>query len=370
MATATSPSKIEVYRAAKRYVAAGISLIPIRADGSKMPAFELLPKVWCASTSTFRRPWGGYRERQPTTKEVRRWFRDSDPVTDYGMAVLAGKVSGNLETIDLDNWDAVEPWMDLVRQRRRGLLQRLVRVKTPRPGMHAYYRCPTIGGNQKLARIPDPEHDGEKPKAIIEIKGEGGYCLAPPSPETCHKSCRCYTFIGRKDLTMVPTITVEEREILIECARSLSTWVEPERATYRPTPRNVQAQPGLPGTDFNLRAEWADILQPHGWRWAGRSSYGGDQWTRPGKSSGISAVTDFEGSDLMFVFTDNAPPFDGWTGYTKFHAYALLETYGDFHLAAAELACKGFGSKQRSRSAPSRSFDRYAGYRTRSRRSK
>src|SRR5262245_60505954 len=89
-----SPKKGDVYRAAKKYVRSGLSLIPIRADGTKMPAFELLPKVWNQSEQRYHRPWGGYRHRRPTREEVRAWFRDS--YGPYGMAVLGGAVSGGL----------------------------------------------------------------------------------------------------------------------------------------------------------------------------------------------------------------------------------------------------------------------------------
>ena len=81
-----------------------------------------------------------------------------------------------------------------------------VRVVTPRPGLHVYYRCRTFGGSQKLARVPDPEKGGRKPKAVIELKGEAGYCLATPSPPECHKTGRRYVYEGGT-LADVPVIT-------------------------------------------------------------------------------------------------------------------------------------------------------------------
>src|SRR5580698_5383911 len=115
-----SPTPEQGYRAAKAYVRNGLSLIPIRADTTKMPAIELLPRVWCEQACKFRRPWGGYRERPPTQEELTDWFVDSGG--EYGMAILAGKVSGNLEIIDLDNWDVVQPWTNSVDRTAPGLL--------------------------------------------------------------------------------------------------------------------------------------------------------------------------------------------------------------------------------------------------------
>jgi len=63
------------------------------------------------------------------------------------MAAIAGAVSGNLEILDLDRWDVVEPWRQAVEAQIPGLYDSLVHVITPRPGMHVYYRCEVIGSN-------------------------------------------------------------------------------------------------------------------------------------------------------------------------------------------------------------------------------
>jgi putative DNA primase/helicase len=334
----------EVHRAAKRYVLSGLSVVPITADGQKMPAWTLMPHVWDDEAGKHRRPWGHLKERQPTRAELRRWFKGLADGEEYGMAVIGGEVSGGLEIIDCDNWDVAQKWCALVEQRAPGLLARLVRVKTPRPGLHAYYRCSEFGGNQKLARVPDPEKDGQKAKTAIELKGEGGYCLAPPSPAACHKTGRCYQFIGGRDLTQIPTITPEEREVLLQCARQLNEWVEPERE--RPPARSRPSSGGRlrPGDDFNERADWAEILEPHKWKWVCRRA-GCDHWRRPGKLEGTSATTDYAGSDLLYVFSSNADPFEENTAYTKFHAYALLDHDGDHHAAARALAKQGYGDQ-------------------------
>jgi putative DNA primase/helicase len=289
------------------------------------------------------------------------------------MAILTGAISGNLEIIDVDNFDVFEPWLRKVKERAPGLLTRLVWVTTPRPGVHLYYRCATIGGSEKLARVPErDEKTGKvKPKTIIETKGEGGYCLAPPSPAACHPRDKCYVFVGGKDLTMVPQITPEERAILLDAARSLNTWQPP----VRPVPKRVRptrpgaAVDGRPGDDFNARADWADILTPHGWHCVGADADGCEHWCRPGKSDGSSATVNHQGHDLLYIFSVNADPFEENTGYTKFHAYALLEHDGDFIAAAKALAAKGYGSPRfsagrRSRKQTDQRFSRYAHYST------
>lgn len=250
-------------------------------------------------------------------------------------------------------------------------MKRLVKVQTPRPGMHVYYRCEEIGGNQKLARVPDPEHDNQKPKTTIEVKGEGGYCLAPPSPAACHKSGPCYSFFGDKDFTMIPTITPEERQILLDSARALNLWQDLNRQPYAATPPRSYSTKGLdrPGDNFNRRADWGDILRPHGWSYAGKGGDGSDQWCRPGKDMGTSASTNFAGSDLLYVFSSNADPFDEGTAYTKFSAYALLEHDGDYEAAALALARQGYGSARKTpKKGRKNPYERYSTYTVRSRR--
>jgi hypothetical protein len=114
------------------------------------------------------------------------------------------------------------------------------------------------------------------------------------------------------------------------------------------------------------RGDWAQILEPHGWQWVRLGSDGSDQWRRPNKKEGISATTNFAGSDLLYVFSSNASPFEVDTAYTKFHAYTLLNHEEDYTAAAKALARLGFGRCQRSnRQDP---FERYASYVSRSQR--
>lgn len=374
-----APSREQIYRAAYSYVASGLSLIPIRTDGTKMPAVGQLQLSWCEERRDWVRGWKLYLERLPMLFELDRWFIDRLFPDEHGIAILGGRVSGNLEIIDLDNWGAVKPWERLVKKQAPGLLKKLVRVRTPRPGMHCYYRCAVIAGNDKLAQVPEKdETTGKmKPKTIIETRGEGGYCLAPPSPAACHPRGKCYVFLDGRDLTMVPTISSEEREILLAAARSLNRWTEPERPVRYDVPRNQaglaggRSANGRPGDDFNARASWPDILLPHGWHRVGTNGDSSESWCRPGKSGGTSATINHGGSDLLYIFSTNGHPFEDRKGYTKFHAYALLNHGGDFSAAAQALAHQGYGTSQGSYRRPRKAkydprFTKYADYQVRS----
>jgi putative DNA primase/helicase len=375
VASADDPTRREMLRAAGAYVASEVSVIPIQPGGEKRPAWELLPRIGSEHDDREHSSWKPYQDRLPTVAELNDWFRGAHDI-DPGMAAIAGAVSGNLEILDLDSFDVVEPWRQAVEAQIPGLVDRLVRVITPRPGMHVYYRCKTIGGSEKLARVPelDPKTAKLKPKVIAETKGEGGYCLCPPSPADCHARNVCYRFEGDKDLTMIPTIRAKERDVLLNAARELNTWKEPVRGSKKRLHhgRRRGLIGGRPGDAFNAIATWEKILTPHGWFFERQNEDGSEHWRRPGKNFGTSATVNYQGSDLLYVFSSNADPFDELTGYTKFSAYALLEHGGDYPAAASELARLGYGSGHSSmygrRTRRSTSTDApYAGIKLRSR---
>jgi P4 family phage/plasmid primase-like protien len=157
------------------------------------------------------------------------------------------------------------------------------------------------------------------------------------------------------------TISNEEFEAMCDIARSLNEY-HPATKPVRPL-RAAGTEPGgaggdgRPGDDFNCRGEWADILEPHGWRSVRRSGYV-TYWTRPGKDprDGHSATTGYcEGDqlgDLLYVFTSNADPLEMETPYSKFAAHALHNHGGDFAAAARDLRKKGFGGAGGRRTGP------------------
>lgn len=355
-----------LYRAAKTCIGAGLSVIPVRADGSKSPAGDRLPHG----------SWKQFQDRRPTLAELREWFRSEDAVDpSVGIAVIAGKISGGLEVLDIDSGKYVGPWKSFVEKAAPGLLDRLVLVRTPRPGLHVYFRSAECAGNQKLARVPvkDKSTGKRTSKVIAETRGEGGYVLAPPSPASCHPTGRIYRLADDKDLAQIPTITADERAVLLDAARALNRWQDPrERREFEQrVQRSGSAATGSrPGDVFNARGDWCEILEPHGWKrlFVGRD--GTEYWRRPGKPvGGSSATVNHGGFDLLYVFSANADPFEANRAYTKFHALALLEFDGEFKSAATALAARGFGQRRsrfRNRRKKTRrtAFDRYSEYST------
>jgi Bifunctional DNA primase/polymerase, N-terminal len=199
---------LEVFDAAFDYVMGGLSVIPIRADGSKAPAL---------------RTWTRFQERQPAEAELEDWFDSSNT----GIAIICGAVSRNLEVMHFDQ-DAdllFSQWSALVEAARPDLLARLPVVVTPSGGRHVYYRCPNIEGDLKHDhRAANRSKDKKaymQAKPLIETLGAGNYVIAPPSPSSCHPFNRTYR-VRRGRLNAIPTISERDRESLIASARLLT----------------------------------------------------------------------------------------------------------------------------------------------------
>jgi len=315
---------------ARRLVGAGLSVIPILPNGSKSPAVR----------------WKLYQVSLPTDAELVQWFHERT----RGLAAIGGAISGWLEILDFDAPDLFEPWCITVEELCPGLIQRLPLSETPSNGRHIFYRCREIEANLKLAQRRGL--DG-KPETLIETRGEGGYAIVPPSPPACHPLQKPYVLL-HGDLTAIPTITPDERTILLQAAQSFNEYVDVTRIVSGGiSPSPSPAQGTRPGDIFNTHARWLDILAPHGWTHLGQR---GEitLWKRPGKRTpGCSATTNYAGSDLLYVFSSNAWPFEPETAYSKFAAYALLEHGGDFHAAARRLAAPRFRTRRRPEPCPS-----------------
>jgi len=322
--------------AALDYIRSGFSVVPTGAD--KIPIVS---------------SWKKRQLKIPAESTVIKEFSRNGA----RVAVVAGKVSGNLECIDFDlKGKRFEQCCELVDKDAPGLIEKLVIQQTPSTGYHVMYRCPEaqITGNGKLAfekiKVSGPgEHelDGKSYTAVaegneyfirvcsIETRGEGGYFLAAPSPGYVMK---------QHSLSQVPEITPAERDILVEAAKALNQWVpEPiEPRSSRP------AKPGelSPGDDYNRRGDIQSLLMENGWQPTGRKAADGEHWRRPGKNKGQSATL-FNNSNL-YVFSTNAAPFESETNYSPFGIYACLKHNGDFNAAAKELSRQGYGIKAES----------------------
>ncbi len=198
MTSQPEPTAFQV--AARRFLELGCSLIPIRLM-SKNP-----------DLSRERQ----YQKRRPTEGEVRDWFAIA-----RNIAVLCGEISGGLLVQDFDSKNAageLVPGLSLACFRycyaqREDLLKETPVVETG-TGIHVWLRKKG-GGKTKNTTLR------YKPGALrwlpVDIKGEGGYVVAPPS---VHPSGKSYRFLGE----FATIREVDEAEVLEFLRRRSEEW--------------------------------------------------------------------------------------------------------------------------------------------------
>jgi putative DNA primase/helicase len=106
---------MDILEVAKWYVSQGLSVIPVKADGSKSPLIT---------------GWRKYTNTQPTPEELTAWFGGGNPV---GIGIVPGPASGNLVVLDFENHgeSAYFEWIQRLPEELRTLAQSLPTVATP-----------------------------------------------------------------------------------------------------------------------------------------------------------------------------------------------------------------------------------------------
>lgn len=316
------------------YVGYGLSVLPIKTDGTKAPAAL---------------EWKEFQSRRPTAQEISSFFS-----RDVGIGILGGKVSGNLEIIDFDvtedGYLAFDDWFRVLSDHSQRVVRTMPKVRTAGGGIHLYYRSSLVEGNKKLAqtykRADGDEHAKPKIKTIIETRGEGGYVVAPGSPPKTHETLNTYDLISGS-LEEIPYIADDIRTELFSAAYSFDQ-VPPEsieRSGDWVNGRSIDRKGRRPGDDYESRISWRELLESVGWRfWRQRGE--AEHWTRPGKDRGTSAtIRIYDGQEILYNFSPNSWPLQERKGYTKFSVYALYNHNGDWAAAAKALADQGYGEQ-------------------------
>ncbi len=138
-----------IWEAARRFLAAGFSVIPCKYKKPQLKA------------------WQEYSVKRPTLREINQWFEE--PEVGQSMGLVLGQVSHNVVVVDLDGWDCVR----LFQAQFPHLLSTYTVLTGSLGGLHLYYRPESLPENMNV-RVQGA--------GGIEIRGNGQYVIAPPSP--------------------------------------------------------------------------------------------------------------------------------------------------------------------------------------------
>lgn len=301
----------------------GLSVVPPMEDGTKRPLTA----------------WKQFQDRVPDRETLTKWYG-----TSTGIGVVCGPVSRNLEVLDFDDHDSFILFRDTAES--AGLSDLIERIEsgyaevTPSGGVHWLYYCDAVEGNTKLASRPHPTpNNAHGVDVLIETRGTGGYVVLAPSNGNVHDSGGAYRLTSGS-LSTIATITADERQELFRVARAMDELPRAEPVGAQSDTDRERTGKRV-GDTFNEKTDWPAILKPYGWT---RIFQHGDvdYWRRPGKDRGISATTNYGGSDLLYVFTTSTSLESG-RSYDRFGVRVFLDYGGDFGAATKALAAEGYG---------------------------
>ncbi len=333
------------YQVALAALEAGVSVLPIRPDGTKQPALS---------------GWKRYQQEMPTEALVEEWFRHSQ----RGLALVTGHISGGLIALDFDDLATFDAWLKCIgREQALHALYEFIasgyEERTPKNGRHLLFRCPAAfggsqrPGSQRLALRPVPEP--QRFQVLAETREEGGIIIVDPSRGGVHPSGKPYVRI-RGGVTTLRTITPEERSLLYDSIRAFDempppphrelSLTQPQCSTFRLS-RGTGAG-GRPGDlfDHDPTVTWESLLLPLGWQLVRTDEKGEGYWRHPGKRGPThSATTNADGTNRLFCFSASTGlPTERYL--TRFEFYACWYHGGDFSAAARALAEGGYTTRR------------------------
>lgn len=291
--------------AALAYATYGWRVVPIKPGDKRPPMTEWQDKA--------------------TTDEalIRQWW---EHWPDHGVGIATGSVS-DLFVLDVDVSDGKqgdETLADL--EATYGALPPTVEVLTGSGGRHLYFRMPD----------GEPVHNdaGKRLGPGLDIRGEGGQVLAPP---TVHPNGRRYEWETEGDPELVDVAVPPDWLVIL-----LTAVPEP------PTPRvsRLTSSEDRPGDRWAAQTDWADLLTADGathlsTRTDHRSRESYEMWARPGVDH-ASGTLYYRGSDVLKVFSSewvvNGVLLEQDATYTKFGYWAATRHGGDHAAAARALA--------------------------------
>ena len=290
----------ETLTTALEYAQRGLRVLPIMPGGKRPPM-----RAWQDAATT-------------DTETIRLWW--TGLYADHGVGIATGAGSG-VFVLDVDisgGKSGDETLREL--EDAYGPLTDTVRTITGSGGAHHYYRLP--------AGVEIRNDSGRRLGAGLDIRGEGGQVVAPP---TIHPTTgRAYEWehgCGPDEIAIA-----EAPGWLLAMLTA-----EPQQATPTVAPIDRTGDDG-PAARYNDATTWAELLTADGWTLGHTDRDGCQHWTRPGKETrdGTSATVGYQGRDILRVFTSSIPDLPEGA-YSRFGYTAATRHHGNRSAFATEL---------------------------------
>jgi hypothetical protein len=231
---------MSMFQAARRYLKAGLAVIPLWPDKRKNPHLSSVSE---------------YTTRLPTIEEWARW-------ANQWPAANLGLITGywqNLVCLDFDDQAGFDVWAN---GPGYGVLGQTWQVKTGR-GYHMWFKVQDDPGSSRLYHCQGHE---------VLLRARGGYCIVPPS---VHWSGKPYTTVHKVPPLEIDTIShylagwevkikarpiTRARPVTTSALRIESLIPIPERA--KPNGRGAY-QVYCPFHEDSTPSAWLNVGQQH-----------------------------------------------------------------------------------------------------------
>tara|TARA_R110002049_G_C9175744_1_gene562603 strand:- start:4376 stop:6625 length:2250 start_codon:yes stop_codon:yes gene_type:complete len=287
--------------------------------------FSIIP---CSENKAPSGSWKKYQTKQRTPEEAELL---SSP--KYG--IVTGY--NGLEVIDIDLKvfsslkDRKEFWdeyLGFLKDNIDDFDNKFVVKKTLNKGFHILYRCKTITGNTKIAKLKGHQ------ESIIETRGIGGMVIA-------YKDT-----LGSLNYHEIQEITEDDRFVLWSCSKTYNYIEEP----IKPVKKEVKEYLGddteiTCWDDYNEKTDIFDIISSDFSIVANHSKK--YVIKRFGAESPHSGYVYKEDNKMYLFSTGTIYPHE--QQITPYIAYTYKNHFGDFSASAKDLYQKGYGSRLKSK---------------------
>lgn len=273
--------------------------------------------------------WKDYQERIIDKETLFKLMDEKFQTT--AVCVIAGKVSGNLECIDIDvkNWAGVDAmYFTQIKALFPDLWNRLRIHRSPSGGFHILYRIVDHEpeGNQKLCK-----KIGMK-LAAIETRGEGGYLLVPPSVG--------YTIYKDEP---IPTLTWSERCSLVAIAQGFNEDTPQPKQQFTQSTKQVSAYyDETPIEHFNRSERAETILLEHGWKFL-KKTHQFIYFERPDQTETGRVAASFNLQKRVYYIFTSSTQLEPDRGYLPSTILLILSMGGDKKKTYKYLVNEGYG---------------------------
>lgn len=315
----------DVWVAASSYLKEGISVIAVRDKEQTYNGRVYAPK------SAFK--WQDYQRRIASEEELSYLLLEKYNTTGFG--IVGGKVSGNLEIIDIDvkNWYGIDALLfQSIQTVYPQLWERLRIHKTPSGGYHIIYR---IGdhepeGNRKLC------HKLGAHGAAIETRGEGGYVVASPA-------MGYEVFMNNP----IPVITWAERCSIFAICEGFDEQLKMAAKQVESKKKIDTYYDENPFEHFNNSQQALDVLTNNGWRLLSQTNIFA-YFERPGQQQRGRIGASFNFNKRIYYIFTSSTELEPSRGYNPSTVLSILQHGGDRKKTYEWLVENGFGKVKKN----------------------